>query len=69
MTLAKHEVPRQGGAYAGAPGYGRIDMSTGSIYWQVELGRNEVTVLSRRGLADALRMVACPNDRILPVAM
>lgn len=67
MTLAKHEVPRQGGAYAGAPGYGRIDMANGSIYWQVELGRNEVAVLSRRGLGDALRMVSRPNDRILPV--
>jgi CBS domain-containing protein len=69
MTLAKHEVPRQGGVYAGAPGYGRIDMSNGSIYWQVELGRNEVTVLSRRGIADALRTISRPNDRILPVAI
>jgi hypothetical protein len=69
MTLAKHEVPRQGGVYAGAPGYGRIDMSNGSIYWQLELGRNEVTVLSRRGLADALRTVSHANDRILPIAI
>ncbi len=69
MTLAKHEVPRQDGMYAGAPGYGRIDISNGSIYWQVELGRNEVTVLSRHGLADALRTVSRPNDRILPVAI
>jgi hypothetical protein len=69
MMLAKHEVPRQGGVYAGAPGYGRVDMSNGSIYWQVELGRNEVTVLSRRGIADALRTISRPNDRILPVAI
>jgi len=66
MTLAKHEVPRQRGMYAGAPGYGRIDMSDGSFYWQLELGDNEITLLYRRGLADALRALANPNDRILP---
>jgi hypothetical protein len=66
ITLAKHELPRQGGVSAGAPGYGRIDMETGSIYWQVELGRDEVTIISRRGLADMLRALAQPNSRILP---
>jgi hypothetical protein len=69
MTLAKHEVPRQRGMYAGAPGYARIDMSNGSFYWQVELGDNEVTLLSRRGLADALRALTKPNNRILPPAI
>lgn len=69
MTLAKHEVPRQHRMYAGAPGYGRIDMSNGSFYWQVELGDNEVTLLSRRGLADALRALAKQNNRILPPAI
>jgi hypothetical protein len=66
MTLAKHEVPRQDGMFAGAPGYGRVDMLDGSFSWQIELGRNEVTVLSRRNLADALRALAEPNERILP---
>ena len=33
------------------------------------IGRNEVTVLSRRGIADALRTVSGPNDRALPVAI
>jgi hypothetical protein len=69
MTLAKHELPRQHGTYAGAPGYARIDMSNGSFSWQVELGDDEVTLLSRRGLADALRAVAKPNNRILPSAI
>jgi hypothetical protein len=69
VWLAKHEVPRRDGLYAGAPGYGRIDMETGSIYWQVELGRDEVTLISRRGLADMLRSLARPNDRILPTAI
>jgi hypothetical protein len=69
MTLAKHEVPRSRGMYAGAAGYGRIDMSTGSIYWQVELGKNEVAVTSRADLSDALHALSQPNDRILPVAI
>ena len=69
VWLAKHEVPRRDGLFAGAPGYGRIDMETGSIYWQVELGRDEVTLISRRGLADMLRALARPNDRILPAVI
>ena len=52
--------------YAGAPGYARIDMSNGSMQWQLELGRNEIEIVSRRGLADALRALAKQNDRILP---
>lgn len=55
--------------HAGAPGYARIDMSNGSFYWHVELGDNDVTLLSRRGLADALRALAKPNNRILPPAI
>lgn len=69
MTLAKHEVPRSRGLYAGAPGYGRIDMPTGSIYWQIELGKNEVAIMCRADLSDALRALSRPNDRILPVAI
>jgi hypothetical protein len=69
MTLAKHEVPRQRGMYAGAPGYARIDMSNGSCYWDIDLGDNEMTLLSRRELADALRALATPNNRILPPAI
>jgi hypothetical protein len=44
-------------------------MSNGSMQWQLELGRNEIEVVSRRGLADALRALVKQNDRILPVAM
>jgi hypothetical protein len=65
MTLAKHEVPRQGGVSAGAPGYGRIDMGNGSISWQIELGEQEITILSRRDLADGLRALTRYDDRIL----
>jgi hypothetical protein len=69
LTLAKHEVPRRAGVYAAAPGYARIDMSNGSMLWQLELGRNEIEVASRRGLADGLRVLAKQNDRILSPAM
>lgn len=54
MALAKHEIPRARGSTALAPGYGRIDMATGSIYWQVALGTDEVDSLSRRKLSDEI---------------
>jgi hypothetical protein len=66
MTLAKHELPRQDGMFAGAPGYGRIDMGNGSISWPIELGGREITILARRDLADALRTLTRHDDRILP---
>ncbi|MFH1296852.1 MAG: hypothetical protein ABIJ04_06215, partial [Bacteroidota bacterium] len=37
------------------PGYGRIDMSDGSIYWQVVLEKNEIDLVSRRAIADDCR--------------
>jgi hypothetical protein len=44
-------------------------MPNGSMQWQLELGRNEIEVVSRRGLADALRALARQNDRILSAAL
>ena len=55
MNLAKHEVPKRKGERAMAPGYGRIDGSDGSIYWMVDLGNNEVDMVSRRSLSKQLR--------------
>jgi hypothetical protein len=57
MNLAKHEIPKSKGERAMAPGYGRIDYSDGSIYWTVDLGKNEVEMVSRRSLSDHLRQV------------
>jgi hypothetical protein len=62
VSLAKHEVPKSKGVYAMAPGYGRIDMSDGSIYWQVVLQDNHVDLVSRRTLADECRRIA--EDRL-----
>lgn len=57
MNLAKHEVPKRKGELAMAPGYGRIDESSGSIYWFVDLGNNYVDMVSRRTIGDHLRQV------------
>lgn len=55
INLAKHEIKGIRGSVAPAPGYGRIDMSDGSIYWIVDLGDNVVDIVSRRAIADKLR--------------
>jgi hypothetical protein len=57
MNLAKHEVPKMKGVPALAPGYGRIDMMSGSMVWQVDLGNMTVDMISRRSLADQLREI------------
>lgn len=58
VALAKHELPRMEGSYALSPGYGRIDMTDGSIYWQIVLEKNEVDLVSRRKIADLCRELA-----------
>jgi len=65
MNLAKHEVPKMKGVPALAPGYGRIDMMSGSMIWQVDLGNMTVDMVSRRSLADQLReiVVGGPSAR------
>ncbi len=58
IHLAKHELPKSRGSTALAPGYGRIHMENGSIYYQVLLRNNEVDMISRRDVADACRELA-----------
>ncbi len=70
VSLAKHEIPRMRGSRAMAPGYGRIDMQTGSIYWMVSLGGKEVDLVSRQTLADECRRLALDREIvILPEAL
>ena len=64
IALAKHEVPRESGSFAMAPGYGRIDMTDGSIYWEIALGRDEYDVLSRRAIAIQCRRLS-RNDPLV----
>lgn len=52
MTLAKHEIPKAAGMFATAPGYGRIDMSNGSIYWMIDYKDGTSEIISRQGLAE-----------------
>ena len=52
VTLAKHEIPKLGGARAQAPGYGRISTENGSMYWFVVDREGSSEAISRRFLAD-----------------
>jgi len=69
ISLAKHEVPRDEGSFAMSPGYGRIDETNGSIYWQFILQGNEVDVVSRRQIADDCLRLASRRALILPEAI
>jgi len=57
VTLAKHEVPKSKGKRAYMPGYARIDMTTGSLYWPVLLKNATYDSISRGSLADECRHV------------
>ncbi len=48
-----------------APGYGRIDSFTGSIWWQVPLRGMEVDALTRREVASECRKLG--SSRSLPL--
>jgi hypothetical protein len=54
ISLAKHEIAKSN-QRAFAPGYGRIDMVTGSIYWQILDNEGYADIVSRRSLADQCR--------------
>lgn len=66
VTLAKHEVPKTKGLVAFAPGYGRIDYITGSMYWQIDLKDDTVDVVNRRRIADELRRLRSPSASAPP---
>lgn len=65
VHLAKHEIPKTKGSFGMAPGYGRIDSFTGSIWWEVPLGSMEVDALTRREVASECRNLA--SSRPLPL--
>jgi hypothetical protein len=67
VSLAKHEMPKEKGSFAMAPGYGRIDNTDGSIYWQVVLQGNEVDIVSRKSIArDCRALLEDRSHVILP---
>ena len=53
VTLAKHEVPKTKGFAAEAPGYGRVDMLTGSMYWHFATKEGYLDRVDRREVANA----------------
>ena len=58
IMLAKHEVAGAQGVRANAPGYSRIDMMTGSLYWMVDKKDGTSETISRRSLSDGFRQVS-----------
>jgi hypothetical protein len=55
MNLAKHEIKGRKQLAIG-PGYARLDESTGSLIWMVDLGDNNCDMFNRRDFADELRV-------------
>ena len=58
VTLAKHEVPKTRGLVAEAPGYGRMNHFTGSMYWAVTLKDESQVQIDRRTLGNDLFGIA-----------
>lgn len=58
VALAKHEVKSRRGSVALAPGYGRLDIWSGSLQYELESGQVSLGTLSRRNVADGIRAFA-----------
>jgi hypothetical protein len=74
VHLAKHEQHKSPGSAAFAPGYARINMETGTMYYQIALpGKSlpgEVDQISRRDIADGCRDFSRDKSRyIIPFAL
>ena len=65
LVLAKHELPKTKNSFARAPGYGRIDMASGSISWEVVLSGREVDRISRREIAEECRRLAHDAEPVI----
>jgi hypothetical protein len=55
VSLAKHEVKGRRGSVALAPGYGKLDIWSGSLQYELEAGQVSLGTLSRRNVADGIR--------------
>ena len=67
MNLAKHEIKGRKQLAIG-PGYARLDESTGSLIWMVDLGDNNCAMFNPRDFADELRVAVIghvmPEDEL-----
>lgn len=61
VSLAKHQVSGKAKSVAYAPGYGRINMWSGAIDFELSTGPIILGTISRRDVADELRAMAV-ND-------
>jgi hypothetical protein len=58
IAFAKHEVAGKQNSVAFAPGYGRIDQWTGSLSYEISVGRAILDYVTRRDIANDLRAIA-----------
>lgn len=57
VTLAKHEVPKSKRMMAEAPGYARMDLFTGSLYWHFVNEQGGLEKLERRELSNSFLQI------------
>lgn len=62
VSLTKHETRGKKNSIANTPGYGRLNMSCGSLDYELETGRFVLGTISRRDIADSLRALAANED-------
>jgi hypothetical protein len=62
IALAKHEVAGKEKLFAEAPGYGGVNKLTGSMYWQIVLAEDVVTIIERRELANKFLGIVSMNE-------
>ena len=67
INLAKHEIPQQKDTFAQGAGAGRIDTLSGTIQWHIDLGNQEVDVVSRKAVMEAcIKLASADPLQILP---
>lgn len=57
VSLAKHEIRGKNNSIAQAPGYARINRFCGSLEYQIENGPVVLDTISRRDIADEIRIL------------
>lgn len=61
MNLAKHEVPKKRGMVAEMPGYARMDVLKGTLYWQFIDAQGGLQKLDRREAANFFLDIKLPD--------
>lgn len=61
VSIAKHEVMGKKNTVALSPGYARINQWCGSLDYELENGHYSMGVISRRDIADGIRVLSNPD--------